>query len=643
MQACARRQSEAHRAKFCARRIRADSTCTSRPRRYNRRITQAHSGEAMSTHRPGFALAVASLTALLLSPAGQARRQEQNDDFPSPQTLDELKTAMNDVVQKNRLPGAGVALVANGEVLWCGGFGKADVVANRLIACDTEFRVGSISKTFVALALLKLEEEGKVDLQARVQDLAPEAGVRNKWESTNPVRVVNLLEHSAGFDDMSFSEVYNTKDPPDFPLLKVFQAHPRPQETRWPPRTRFSYSNPGYAVAGYLIEKITGEPFDAYIKQNVLAPIGIAAGDFRLTDTNRALLAQGYHSTQQPVPYKEIYLRPAGDMMASPGELARLVQFFLRRGRAGETQLVKPETILRMEYPATVSSSRHGMRLGYGLANYTEVTGGVVTHGHDGGIDGFISTYRYMPEQNWGYVVLLNSDSSGKSLNDLTRLALNFLSKEFARKQPPVFSDPGSDLEPLAGFYAARAPRSALLAFLDDLFGGVRIRLKNGQLTRSSLFGKPEKLIPVGRNLFRGPQDPEATSVFFTDANGTMVYSSAGMDGTPYAERAGIWWPYSRLALLMLCAALMASALLFAVIWGLLWLLGKMKGVKHMSVRAVPVLAILVLLAVVFSCLKAFGELGSVNLWLVIIFVGTILFALLLLSWHLIGLRLWAP
>src|SRR5581483_2264253 len=160
----------------------------------------------------------------------------------------------------------------------------------------------------------------------------------------------------------------------------------------------------------------------------------------------------------------------------------------------------------------------------------------------------------------------------------------------------------------------------------------------------------------------------------------TMVYTSAGMDGTPYAERVGIWRPYSRLALLTLCLAPMTSALLFAVIWGLLWLFGRMKNVKHISVRAVPVLAVLVLLAVAFSCLKAFGELGSVNLWSVIIFVGTILFALLSLcglwlvlrvpreeirpgvrihsllvssacvvftlflwSWHLIGLRLWAP
>ncbi len=100
--------------------------------------------------------------------------------------------------------------------------------------------------------------------------------------------------------------------------------------------------------------------------------------------------------------YPYIYLRPAGDLKASPGELAKLVQFLLRRGRAGDAQILKPETIIRMESVESTLPAKNGLRLGYGLANYTEVEGGVVTHGHDGGIDGFISTYRYMPEQNWG-------------------------------------------------------------------------------------------------------------------------------------------------------------------------------------------------------------------------------------------------
>ena len=126
-------------------------------------------------------------------------------------------------------------------------------------------------------------------------------------------------------------------------------------------------------------------------------------------------------------------------MKASPGELAKLVQFLLRRGRAGDSQILKPESIIRMESVESTVAAKNGLRLGYGLANYTEVVGGVVTHGHDGGIDGFISSYRYMPEQNWGYVVLLNSTQSFQALLNLNKLAADFLSKDFLSRSRPRF------------------------------------------------------------------------------------------------------------------------------------------------------------------------------------------------------------
>src|SRR5690242_365454 len=444
----------------------------------------------------------AILSFLFAGPAAVAfpQAEQKKEELPHPRTLEELQKAMEDVVEKEHVTGAGVALVANGQLLWCGGIGKADLSANRDVTCDTEFRVGSISKTFVALALLKLEEEGKINLYARLQDVAPEIPMKNRWASSNPVRFVNLLEHSAGFDDMQPSEVYNRKDREDYPLLNVFKRFQEPEDVRWPPGTRFSYSNPGYGIAGYLIEKVSGQPFDAYIRQNVLAQLEITVGDFRLTDANRGALAQGYQGNPpRSVPYKNIYLRPAGDMKASPGELAKLVQFFLRRGRAGDVQLVKPETIARMEYPETILSAKNGLRLGYGLANYTESGGGVITHGHDGGIDGFISTYRYMPEQNWGYVVLLNADFSGKALDELNTLAIDFLSKDFPKPQPPVPQLSPAELRKFAGFYAARAPRSQLFTFMTDLLDNNRVRVQNNQLLLGGMFGAAKPLIPVGK------------------------------------------------------------------------------------------------------------------------------------------------
>src|SRR5690349_1676219 len=612
--------------------------------------------------------------------------EQKKEELPHPKTLEELQKAMKDAVEKQHVTGAGVALVSNGQLLWCGGIGKADLSANRDVTCDTEFRVGSISKSFVALALLKLQEEGRINPYSRLQDVAPEIPVKNRWASTNPVRVVNLLEHSAGFDDMQPSEVYNRKDRADYPLLDVFKRFQEPQDVRWPPGTRFSYSNPGYGIAGYLIEKVSGQPFDAYIQQNLLAPLEITLGDFRLTDANRAALAQGYEGNPpRAVLYKNIYLRPAGDMKASPGELAKLVQFFLRRGSAGGVPLVKPESIARMEYPETISSAKNGLRLGYGLANYTESDGGVITHGHDGGIDGFISTYRYMPEQNWGYVVLLNSTVSGKALGDMNHLAIEFLSKGFPKPQQAVITFPADELKKFSGYYAPRAPRSQMLAFLEQLTGGTWIRVADGKLECSTLFGKGhEPLLPVGKNLFRGEKEPEATAIFFPDASGRVIYVRSGEDGEAYGERVFPIWLFTRLLLLAASAAIMATALPYALFWGA-WLLlarfiKKVKRMKHIRVRGVPLFAVLSFLLVLFTFTRVMDNIGTFNFWSFLVWIMTMAFMVLSLvglalavsvpkveihkaeriyallvssaccivtlffsAWHLIGLRLWAP
>src|SRR5262249_46583835 len=292
-------------------------------------------------------------------------------------------------------------------------------------------------------------------------------------------------------------------------------------------------------------------------------------------------------------------------------------------------QLLRPETIARMEYPQTPLSARNGLRLGYGLANYTEVEGGVVTHGHDGGIDGFISTYRYMPEQNWGYVVLLNSDFSGKALHDLNELAIDFLSKDFLKLQQAAQNISVSELEKFSGFYESRAPRNKLFTFLTELLDNRRVRIQNGRLVIGGMFGQPKTVISVGKNLFRNEKDPEATIAFYPNAAGQMCFTSTGEDGTSYAERINPVWPYLRLSLLLLSGLLLASSLLYAIFWGILWLARKLKEVKHLGVRAVPFFATLSLVISFFCAGKSVDTLGALGFWSVLFFLGTIAFAVL--------------
>jgi CubicO group peptidase (beta-lactamase class C family) len=625
------------------------------------------------------AISLLGTAAMLLIPAHCVAQQK--GELPHPKTLPELQEAMKSVLDKAHVPGAGVALVANGQLLWCGGIGKADLAANREMTCNTEFRVGGISKTFVALALLKFQEEGKINLYARLQDVAPEIPFKNRWEAAHPIRIVNLLEHTAGFDDMEPSEVYNFRDRYDFPLLEVFKRFREPQTVRWPPGARMSFSNPGNAVAGYLIGKGSRIPFDQYIRDNFLRPMGMEHADFPFTEANRALLAVGYEGNPPKASgYPFIYLRPAGDLKASPGELVKLVQFLLRRGKAGDAQLLNSESILRMETPETTLAAKNGLRLGYGLCNYTSVEGGLVTHGHDGTIDGFLSSYRYMPEQNWGYVILLNSDNSQQALESLNRLAIDFLSREFPKPQQAVITLPAKSLKMFAGYYAPRAPRSQLFAFLDDLTGGTRVRVINGKLSRSALFGRPEPLLYVGKNLFRGEKEPEGTTVFFVTPTGNWALVGSGLDAIPYSERSSLILLFLRIAVLSLCLFIMLTSLPYALVWLFLKLIGAMKDVRHLSVRVVPLLATLALLIVPLCLMKpGVTQIGTFNFWTAGIFLGTFFFPLLsilglvlvlcapkeeihravrihsllvssaccvltgfLWSWHLVAVRLWA-
>src|SRR5271167_2936203 len=131
--------------------------------------------------------------------------------------VNELKSAVAAILKKNNVPGAGIALVTKDHVVWTGGVGEAEVATNRDVTADTMFRVGSITKSFVALSALQLAERGKLSLDEKIADVAPEVPVVNPWEATNPVTLANLLEHTAGFDDLPFAEFYDFDSLPDNP------------------------------------------------------------------------------------------------------------------------------------------------------------------------------------------------------------------------------------------------------------------------------------------------------------------------------------------------------------------------------------------------------------------------------------------
>jgi CubicO group peptidase (beta-lactamase class C family) len=549
------------------------------------------------------------------------------------------------------------------------------------------FRIGSITKGFVALSVLKLREEGKIALDAKVSDLAPEISIVSPWDRTDPVRVVNLLEHTAGFNDFSLAELYDFDAPPEKPLRWTLQHFPGPQHVRWRPGTRWSYSNPGYGLGGYLVEKVSGKSCEDYIADNILRPLKMDHSDLRLTPEMKAALAQGYEKNPpQPVPYLPILLRPAGEMKSSPAEMGRFVRMMLNRGQLDGVRIVTAESIKRMETPVTSTGAKAGLLTGYGLGNYADPSMRILTHGHDGELDGFLSRYAYMPDQGVGYFFSINTSSAGGGRNEINKLLFDYVTGGIASPPRPQRTPLPDDIEEWVGFYEPAAPRVALAKFVDLLLGGVAIYVRDGKLFRRPTIAGAQEMIPIGANLFRTEKDPVASVVFTIGDAGqrVMVTVFTALIPVPiYFEKTRAFWPITRFILIILAILTIATSVLFAFIWIPRKLLGRMKGVGHLAVRMLPLLAGLAFVLFMFVLVTASAapyELARPDLKTITIYAASIAFAILsvlatalairsfrfqmhravrihsmlvsfaclgltwyMAYWGLIGLRTWAP
>jgi CubicO group peptidase (beta-lactamase class C family) len=485
---------------------------------------------------------------------------------PTPKTVEEFQAAAARVLQGTGVPGAGIALVRLDGVEWEGGIGYADRERQTPVTTDTHFRVGSISKTFVAMALVQLAEDGVVDLEGTVDEIAPEIAIDNPWHHTDPVRVVHLLQHTSGFDDMHFTDRYVPDGMPELSLEAVLQLNPQSRRVRWRPGTRMAYSNPGYGLAGYLIEKLTGEPYEDYIKREIFDPLEMTTSSFRLTADDEPLLARGYEgSAGPPVGFPQIYLRPAGNMHSSPRELGRFVRMLLGWGELGAAFVVDPEYLGNMELPRTTLASQAGVRHGYGSGIATIMNLPYLVLGHGGGIDGFSSIYGYSPSRDVGYVILLNSVGSGApdAMNRLSSLAIRYLKRDVAPPSAPETRVDAAMLDQHAGYYHDANPRNQIFWGIQSLLAGRTIARDGEALYSTNLLGARERLIPVTNTAFRLANELDASLVFTRDVDGTAVLAGPRV----YAERRPRW--RVEIVRLSVAAALLAiaSVLPIAVVW----------------------------------------------------------------------------
>jgi CubicO group peptidase (beta-lactamase class C family) len=545
----------------------------------------------------------------------------QAPDDPWPKTIEEFKSAVQRVLSDTGVPGAGLALVRTAGIEWAGGVGLADRDNHTPVTADTHFRAGSISKTFIASALVQLYLDDLLDLDTPVVEVASEIDIDNAWEPADPVRVIHLLQHTAGFDDLHFNELYDVSGGPELPLEAVLRINPSSRVVRWRPGTRMSYSNPGYTVAAHLIEKVTGEKYEDRIAERIFKPAGMPTSSFYLTKQDEALLAKGYEDRSgPPVPYSRIYLRPSGNLHTSALELGRFVHVLLNWGETATDLVIDPEYLSNMEHPRTTLAAEAGLRNGYGSGIASSFVEGFPMLGHAGGIEGFSSSYAYSTTRDIGFVVLLNGRYSRDAMRRISQLAVRYLKADVEPPPRTAADVPDAVLRSYEGYYHSANPRNQWIAFITWLLDGQSITVEGKRLMATPMFGEQTALVPTSPTMFRFEADPEPSRVFTTDDAGTMVLTG----GAFYAERKSRWrvesvrWP------VLISAALVVTPLLMLIPWAVH--AGRAEPSGFWWVKSWLVGCSVGLILPAIGYLSAAGtDLGTRNVWTASIFIGTIL------------------
>jgi CubicO group peptidase (beta-lactamase class C family) len=417
--------------------------------------------------------------------------------------LEALDQRLGTLLDAHGVRGAAYAVwLADGRV-HSRGFGYIDAERRRAVDGATPFPVGSITQSFVALALLRLAEEGRIALDARVHELAPEVPLTNPWQASDPITVAMLLEHTAGFDGTHFANRRNIADPPELPMHDVMQRLAPELRVRWRPGSRHAASDPGYAVAGFLIEKALRVPFEDTLAERVFRPLGLNA--------TSAHLAPGL---------TPIYLRPAASAVSSADDLLRLARWLALRG--ADPPWLGAASILRMETSLTGLGPAAGFEHGLGLGNQPSEHRGVLFHGHEGGIDGYRARYAYAPQQRVAYV-WLQAGGGAALATAAHRLLADAVVQGAAAPAPPAPGVPGLAAE-AAGYWQPVNPPRALLAIVDATLGGARVRGDAERLTLAPLVaGTTQAFVHVGYGRLRRANEHHVSAVLTLDDDGTPL------------------------------------------------------------------------------------------------------------------------
>lgn len=431
-------------------------------------------------------------------PVGWERTALQTGPGPYLNAVLALEGFIEREMAEKDIPALAIALVRDSVTVWSASYGFADPESRRRADAGTAYRVGSVSKLFTDMAIMRLVEEGRVSLDEPVARWLPEL---SPSDDAGRATLRQLMTHRAGIvREPPVGHYFDATEP----TLEATVASLAGTRAVYPPGQRTKYSNAGIAVVGRVLEAVTGEPFEEAVRRLVLEPAGIPGTAFRLTDELRPRVASGYmwayDRDDWVAPEFELGMLPAGNLYATVDELARFLSVLFARGQGPGGPILRAETLETMW---TVQFAPPSARSGFGLGFLIEDLDGRRMVGHGGWIYGFATEVRALPEEGLGVAVAATVDGTNSVATRIAEHALRSMLAAEAGAEPPVPVEPAPLPAGLADRLEGRYSSGERWVDLDEQ-GGALVLVDGRGGPRFPLQALGDTLVVDGRLAFGG-------------------------------------------------------------------------------------------------------------------------------------------
>jgi CubicO group peptidase (beta-lactamase class C family) len=515
-------------------------------------------------------LVQAQVSAVPVGPLAQSPRADGKTAVSGQHALEasDLESFFDGIVplqlERSDIAGASVMVMQNGQVLLRKGYGYADLKSKKPVdPAATIFRLASISKLFTWVSVMQLVEQGKLDLDT---DVNRYLDFKIRPAFSQPVTLRNLMTHTGGFEE-EVRDIIVT-DPKQAVPLRDFLIRNQPQRI-FPPGTVPAYSNYGVGIAGYIVQRESGQPFEQYVEQHIFAPLRMVHSTFYQPPPTllRRLPSEGYpaNTEKPPVGFEIFNPVSAGGVSSTADDMGRFGQALLNGGELDGQRILKPETLQAMWTPQFRSSEQMPpICMGF----YETWRNGLRWIGHEGDLVAFHSLFMLEPSKK--LMLFISYNSAGGGERPRPEIIDMFTDRYFpgAAKQSFI-SLPRKELTAIEGVYqSTRREDSTSVKLLSLLSQRVATVDKMGALHLSNirdLRDHPIKWKPIGRDLWQEIDGQRKVFAIRDPSNRVvrLAYDFPGVQAelVPWYERKGRVQTVVVASLLVLVAVILAPVI----------------------------------------------------------------------------------